>query len=323
MFPELSQPPPNHPSHPSTTRSGGCPATQAATPPSHKSQTRSARHRGSAGPRPLASLHGGLQRLSPGERCTLTPRGSTGICPDAQGVALHTPNPVGPSRQVRKAAPARNPPLWRRGSGPSRAGPLSSTPRASPWRRPLPPPRTPLSGLRTPPTAPRGPPPPPEGDSRRSRAEAGPSSSSSSPPEEKKAGGGGGGLLTGRQDMARPATARPPPPPHEAPSQGRRGQRLGRWSVSSGCSSAAAASSQPQQHGGSGHTERAPDAEPAASGGARARSGLQFAVGKRAGCSGLAGGGARVACHAPRVGGASDHRKARGERKVGGESQLE
>lgn len=190
MFPELSQPPPNHPSHPSTTRSGGCPATQAATPPSHKSQTRSARHRGSAGPRPLASLHGGLQRLSPGERCTLTPRGSTGICPDAQGVALHTPNPVGPSRQVRKAAPARNPPLWRRGSGPSRAGPLSSTPRASPWRRPLPPPRTPLSGLRTPPTAPRGPPPPPEGDSRRSRAEAGPSSSSSSPPEEKKAGGG-------------------------------------------------------------------------------------------------------------------------------------
>lgn len=51
MFPELSQPPPNHPS--TQVLPGQKDAllhSQAATPPSHKSRARIARPGGSAGP---------------------------------------------------------------------------------------------------------------------------------------------------------------------------------------------------------------------------------------------------------------------------------
>lgn len=79
-------------------------------------------------------------------------------------------------------------------------------------------------------------------------------------------------------------------------------QRRGRWSVWSGGSSSAAAAapaafSQPQQHGGSGHTERATDARPRA--GARTLGPSVRGRGKGGGPSRSDGGGARAEGHAP------------------------
>lgn len=76
-------------------------------------------------------------------------------------------------------------------------------------------------------------------------------------------GAGAVGFLPGSR------TWRGPPPhgllrhPTKLPARAGVGQRLGRWSVSAGYSAAAAAAafSQPQQHGGSGHTERAPETD--------------------------------------------------------------
>lgn len=76
-------------------------------------------------------------------------------------------------------------------------------------------------------------------------------------------GAGAVGFLPGSR------TWRGPPPhgllrhPTRLPARAGVGQRLGRWSVSAGYSAAAAAAafSQPQQHGGSGHTERAPETD--------------------------------------------------------------
>lgn len=76
-------------------------------------------------------------------------------------------------------------------------------------------------------------------------------------------GAGAVGFLPGSK------TWRGPPPhgllrhPTRLPARAGVGQRLGRWSVSAGYSAAAAAAafSQPQQHGGSGHTERAPETD--------------------------------------------------------------
>lgn len=88
--------------------------------------------------------------------------------------------------------------------------------------------------------------------------------------------------------------------PTRLPARAGVGQRLGRWSVSSGRSSATAAFSQPQQHGGSGHTELAPDAEPGRERG-RART-LGFSAGgrgKEGGLSRFEGAGPGVD-HAPK-----------------------
>lgn len=79
------------------------------------------------------------------------------------------------------------------------------------------------------------------------------------------------------------------------------------WSVSTACASATAFS-QPQQHGGTSHTERAPDAEPGRERG-RART-LRPSAGGRSKGRGLGG------RHAPVVGGAKHQPYVRGGRGV-------
>ena len=227
---------------------------------------------------------------------------------------------MGPSRQVREGrpGPGTHSPVPRVRAELGHWVPLPALSPGGGRRRP----EHPSSGhARS--TAPRGPPPPPQGDSRRSRTESGPSYSSSSHPEEKGGAGSSGGLLTGRQDMARPATARPPPPPHEAPSQGRRGAAPGPLECLLGVLLSRRRLSQPQQHGGSGHTERAPDTEPAASGDARARSGLRLWVGKRRRAVAGLGGRGPNRWSRPTKGGALDLRNARGDRKADRETQVE
>lgn len=95
--------------------------------------------------------------------------------------------------------------------------------------------------------------------------------------------------------------------PQEAPSQGRRGAAPGPLKCLVGVLLRRRRLSQPQQHGGSGHTERAPDPEPGRKRG-RARTLGPSALGreKRAGPSRVGRGGGLNRWSRPVRGGASD-----------------
>lgn len=217
MFPELSPPPLNQ----LLPGQGDAPLeSQAATPPSHKSRARTARPRGSAGPRPPASRHCGPAQTQLRARGAHSPPASAGISPDAPGShpCPHEPVPARSGKAARDPAS----PAPRVGPSSAAALPLPMLPPGGGGVRP----GHPSPGHARHPQAPAGPPPP------QSVTAAAPGPKPVPPPAPphpsgSRVGGGGGGLLTGRQDMAKPATARPPLLLHEDPGQGRRGAAPG------------------------------------------------------------------------------------------------